>query len=230
MNIYIVTGFPEFFVSPLKTSILKNSLQKGKVTVEILNLRDYSGDKHRRIDDYPFGGGAGMVLMVEPIYKAVSAIKEKSSEARTLLLSPQGEKFTQKRARELVREKELILICGHYRGIDERVREFIDEEISIGDYIVSGGEPAALVVLDAVVRLVPEVLGNMESAEGDSFENGLLDHPHYTKPREFMGMEVPSVLLSGNHKEIDEWRLKMSAERTREKRNDLLESADKKKG
>ena len=224
MKIFIVTGFPEFFKSPIETSILKNSIQKGKVTVEILNLRDFSNDKHKRIDDYPFGGGAGMVLMVEPIYKAITAIKEKNKGIKTILLSPQGELFSQAKARRLSKEEKFILICGHYRGIDERVRQFVDEEISIGDYIVSGGEAASLVILDAVVRLVPDVIGNSESADGDSFEKGLLDHPHYTKPRDFMGSQVPEVLLSGNHKNIDEWREKMAVDKTREKRKDLLES------
>ncbi|MCK4966809.1 tRNA (guanosine(37)-N1)-methyltransferase TrmD, partial [bacterium] len=208
MKIFIVTGFPEFFKSPVETSILKNSIQKGKVTVEILNLRDFSNDKHKRIDDYPFGGGAGMVLMVEPIYKAITAIKEKNKGIKTILLSPQGELFSQSKARRLSKEEKFILICGHYRGIDERVRQFVDEEISIGDYIVSGGETASLVILDAVARLVPDVIGNSESADGDSFEKGLLDHPHYTKPRDFMSNQVPEVLLSGNHKEIDKWRKK----------------------
>ena len=224
MKIFIVTGFPEFFKSPVETSILKNSIQKGKVTVEILNLRDFSNDKHKRIDDYPFGGGAGMVLMVEPIYKAITAIKEKNKGIKTILLSPQGELFSQSKARRLSKEEKFILICGHYRGIDERVRQFVDEEISIGDYIVSGGEAASLVILDAVARLVPDVIGNSESADGDSFEKGLLDHPHYTKPRDFMGSQVPEVLLSGNHKEIDKWKKKMAVDKTREKRRDLLES------
>ncbi len=224
MKIFIVTGFPEFFKSPVETSILKNSIQKGKVTVEILNLRDFSNDKHKRIDDYPFGGGAGMVLMVEPIYKAITAIKEKNKGIKTILLSPQGELFSQSKARRLSKEEKFILICGHYRGIDERVRQFVDEEISIGDYIVSGGETASLVILDAVARLVPDVIGNSESADGDSFEKGLLDHPHYTKPRDFMGSQVPEVLLSGNHKEIDKWKKKMAVDKTREKRRDLLES------
>ena len=224
MKIFIVTGFPEFFKSPVETSILKNSIQKGKVTVEILNLRDFSNDKHKRIDDYPFGGGAGMVLMVEPIYKAITAIKEKNKGIKTILLSPQGELFSQSKARRLSKEEKFILICGHYRGIDERVRQFVDEEISIGDYIVSGGEAASLVILDAVARLVPDVIGNSESADGDSFEKGLLDHPHYTKPRDFMSNQVPEVLLSGNHKEIDKWRKKMAVDKTREKRKDLLES------
>jgi len=224
MKINIITAFPEFFKSPFKTSIIKRGIQKGKVDIEIFDLRDFSDNKHKKIDDYPYGGGPGMVLMVKPIYDAVSVIKSKNSEFKTILLSPQGEKLTQQKIRKLSNEKNLILICGHYKGVDERVKTIIDEEISIGDYILSGGEIAALIIIDSIVRLIPGVIGDIESADSDSFEKGFLDHPHYTKPRSFKELEVPEVLLSGDHKKIEDWRKKMSHSKTMKKRNDLLKS------
>ncbi|NVM05257.1 MAG: tRNA (guanosine(37)-N1)-methyltransferase TrmD [Candidatus Helarchaeota archaeon] len=226
MKINIITAFPEFFKSPLDTSIIKKGIEKGKIKIEIFNLRDFSNNKHKRIDDYPYGGGPGMVLMVEPIFNAVNEIKEKNNKLKTkvILLSPQGERLTQPKVREISKEENLILICGHYKGVDERVKKFIDEEISIGDYILSGGELPVLVIIDSVVRLIPGIIGDIESANTDSFETGLLDYPHYTKPRIFMEEEVPSVLLSGDHKKIEEWKERMSHLRTTEKRNDLLES------
>jgi len=226
MKINIITAFPEFFKSPLETSIIKRGIEKGKIKIEIVNLRDFSNNKHKRIDDYPYGGGPGMVLNVKPIFNAVKTIKEKDNKLKTkvILLSPHGERLTQLKVRKLLKEENLILICGHYKGVDERVKKFIDEEISIGDYILSGGELPALVIIDSVVRLIPEVIGNIESANTDSFETGLLDHPHYTKPRIFMREKVPDVLLSGNHKKIEEWRKRMSYLSTAKKRNDLLKS------
>ena len=226
MKINIITAFPEFFKSPLDTSIIKKGIEKGKIKIEIFNLRDFSNNKHKRIDDYPYGGGPGMVLMVEPIFNAVNEIKEKNNKLKTkvILLSPQGERLTQPKVREISKEENLTLICGHYKGVDERVKKFIDEEISIGDYILSGGELPVLVIIDSVVRLIPGIIGDIESANTDSFETGLLDYPHYTKPRIFMEEEVPSVLLSGDHKKIEEWKERMSHLRTTEKRNDLLES------
>ncbi len=208
MIINIVTAFPDFFDSPLDVSILKKGIEKEKVVIEVFNLRDFSDNIHKKIDDYPYGSGPGMVLMVKPIYDAVNAIKSKNnkSETKVILLSPLGERLTQQKVRSLSNEENLILICGHYKGVDERVKTFIDEEISVGDYILSGGETAALVIVDSIVRLIPGVIGDIESANSDSFETDLLDHPHYTKPRKFMNEDVPEVLLSGNHKKIQEWR------------------------
>ena len=228
MKINIITAFPEFFKSPLETSIIKKGIEKGKIKIEIVNLRDFSNNKHKRIDDYPYGGGPGMVLKVKPIFNAVKTIKEKDNKLKTkvILLSPHGERLTQIKVRKLLKEENLILICGHYKGVDERVKKFINEEISIGDYILSGGELPALVIIDSVVRLIPEVIGDIESANTDSFEIGLLDHPHYTKPRIFMREKVPDVLLSGDHAKIKKWRHEQSLKRTVARRPDLMKAQE----
>jgi tRNA (guanine37-N1)-methyltransferase len=230
LNFEVLTLFPGILEGPLNESILKRGREKGLLNVTIRNIRDYTEDKHRTADDSPYGGGAGMVLKPEPIFKAIEMLKAEHSEEEflTILLSPQGRLFNQKRAEELSEEKRrIVLLCGHYEAIDERaIDALIDEELSIGDYVLTGGELAALVVIDAATRLLPGVLGDEESAYRDSFGEGLLDHPHYTRPAEFRGMKVPDVLLSGNHAEIEKWRRREALKATLLKRPDLLETAD----
>lgn len=228
MHIDILTLFPEMVEHPLQTSILKRAQEQGVFSSSIVNFRDYTTNKHQKVDDTPYGGGAGMVLSAQPIFDAVAKItEERQSKPRIVLLCPQGERYSQQRAEELAEEDHLILICGHYEGFDERVRtNLVTDEISIGDYVLTGGELGALVIVDSVVRLLPDALGNEDSAKEDSFSTGLLEHPHYTKPANFRGMEVPDVLLSGNHKHIDTWRRQESLKRTAERRPDLLESID----
>lgn len=224
MRIDVLTLFPEMFTGVLGSSILKKAAEKNAVTYHVANFRDFSDDKHRTVDDYPYGGGAGMVLKPQPIFDAVEHVKKENVSPRVVLLCPQGEAFTQKKAEQLSKEEQLILICGHYEGYDERIRNIATDEISIGDYILTGGELAAMVVIDSVVRLLPGVLGNEASPVFDSYSTGLLEHPHYTRPADFRGMKVPDVLLSGNHKKIEEWRLKQALKRTKIRRPDLLEN------
>jgi len=200
--------------------------EKNVVDIHVHDVRDYSDDRHRKVDDYPYGGGPGMVMRPQPIAAALAAILSAAGPGRVLLLSPQGTRFTQKMAKEWTGEDHLIFICGHYKGIDERIRErYVQEEISVGDYVLTGGELPALVVIDAVVRLIPGVLGDLESAAGDSFHEGVLDHPHYTRPEEFDGMRVPDILLSGHHEQIRLWRRRESLRRTLQNRPDLLDRA-----
>ena len=223
LKIGIVTIFPNIFKPILNESIIKRAQEKGKVKFEIFDLRDYTDDPHRKVDDRPFGGGPGMVIRPEPVFNVMEEIKKKSLKVRTILLTPQGVKFNQRIARRLSRERYIVLICGRYEGIDERIREaLIDEEISIGDYILTGGEVPALVLIEAIIRLIPGVLGDEESATLDSFENGLLEYPQYTRPANYKGMKVPDVLLSGNHKLIQQWRKKQALKRTKERRPDLM--------
>ncbi len=224
MHIDILTLFPEMMEGTLENSILKRAKNKEQFDYSFVNFRDYSTNKHEKVDDYPYGGGAGMVLTAQPIFDAVEAVKEESNaKPRVILMCPQGETYTQQKAEELAEEEHLIIICGHYEGYDERIREHVvTDEISIGDYVLTGGEIGALAVIDSVVRLIPEVLGNEASAVEDSFSTGLLEHPHYTRPADFRGMKVPDVLLEGNHAKIDEWRKKESLRRTWKRRPDLL--------
>jgi tRNA (guanine37-N1)-methyltransferase len=223
----ILTIFPEIFRSPLSESLIKKALDKGILQVRIWNLRDFTEDKHRTTDDYPYGGGAGMVMKAEPIFRAVEEIKTNDPKARTLLLTPQGERFHQGLARGLSEQKHWILICGRYEGLDERVRlGVVDREISIGDYVLNGGEIPALVFLEVISRYVPGFLGSEQSVEEETFSDGLLEYPHYTRPPVIRGMEVPEVLLSGNHAEIKRWRRRESLKRTYLRRPDLLERAD----
>jgi len=216
------------FTPVLNESIIKRAQQKDKVKIYIHNLRDYSQDKHRKVDDRPFGGGSGMIMRLEPIFLAVEAIRRnlrarQLASSRTILLCPQGNKLNQKIARRLSKYKHLILICGHYEGVDERVRQYlVDEEISIGDYVLTGGELPAMVLVDAIVRLIPGVLGDKNSLHFESFEGNLLEYPQYTRPAKFREMYVPSVLLSGDHKKIQIWRKKEALKRTKERRPDLL--------
>lgn len=228
MNIHILSLFPEMFEGVFNTSILKKAQEKNEVVLNVVNFRDFSGNKHHQVDDYPYGGGAGMVLKPEPLFNAIDSLTtNKQQKRRIVLLCPQGERFTQKKAEELAKEEELIFICGHYEGYDERIREhLITDEISLGDFVLTGGELAAMTIVDSVVRLLPNVLGNAESHEKDSFSTGLLEHPHYTRPVEYRGYKVPDVLLSGNHAEIEKWRREQSLKRTLERRPELLESID----
>jgi len=215
------------FKGPFEESIIKRAQQKGIVEIHLHNLRDFTTDRHRTVDDAPFGGGAGMVMKVEPIYRALNHIKkELKKEGKVILLSPQGRKLTQELVAELKEENSLILICGRYEGVDERVREhLVDKEISIGDYVLSGGELPAMVLIDALVRLLPGAVGNERSVREDSFYRGLLDYPQYTRPAEFMGWKVPEVLRSGDHQKIEEWRRIQMLKRTLQRRADLLEKA-----
>lgn len=225
MKIDILTLFPDMFPGVFGQSILNNAVQKSAVQFNLVNFRDYADNKHHSVDDYPYGGGAGMVLMPQPIFDAVADLKQKAEteSPRVILLCPQGERYEQKKAEELAKEEHLIFICGHYEGYDERIREqVVTDEISIGDYVLTGGELGAMVVIDSIVRLLPEVLGNEESFQKDSFSTGLLEHPHYTRPADFRGMKVPDVLISGDHKKIEEWRNKEALRRTLLRRPDLL--------
>ncbi|WP_129726792.1 MULTISPECIES: tRNA (guanosine(37)-N1)-methyltransferase TrmD [Bacillaceae] len=228
MKIDIVTLFPEMFTGVFGSSILKKAQEKEAVSIRVVNFREYSASKHGSVDDYPYGGGAGMVLAPQPIFDAVEQLTGTAeTKPRVLLMCPQGERLTQRKAEALAEEEHLVLICGHYEGYDERIREhLVTDEISIGDYVLTGGELAAMVVTDSVVRLLPGVLGKEESHVQDSFSTGLLEHPHYTRPADFRGMKVPDVLLSGNHAKIEEWRRKESLRRTYMRRVDLLEGRD----
>jgi len=225
VHIDIVTLFPEFFVCPLGQSILKRAQAQGIVTIECLNLRDFAVDRHRVTDDRPFGGGPGMVLKIEPLVAAIRWVQERRPQAYVILLSPQGRPFHQAMARELAQKEHLLLLCGHYEGVDDRVQYFIDAEISLGDFILTGGEIPALAVVDAVTRLLPGSLGDEASAAEDSFKDNLLKGPQYTRPREFAGYHVPPVLLSGDHRRIAQWRRQESLRRTWERRPDLLAQA-----
>lgn len=223
MRIDIITIFPKMFKAALNESIIKRAQKKGRVVICIHNLRDYSADKHKKVDDRPFGGGSGMVLTCQPIFNAVKSLKKMSKKAKVILLTPQGETLIQKTAKKLSCEKHLILICGHYEGIDERVRQKLaDKELSIGDYVLTGGELPAMVLVDAVTRLIPGVLGDKNSLNFESFEGNILEYPHYTRPADFKGLSVPKVLLSGNHKNIEIWRKKQALKRTRQRRPELL--------
>lgn len=226
MRIHILTLFPNMLSGPFSESIIKRAVDRGLVEIVLYNIRDYTWDRHHVVDDYPFGGGQGMVLKPEPISAAVESIKNES-EVPVILLTPQGRLFNQMVAEELARYGEMILICGHYEGVDERVREhLVTDEVSIGDYVLSGGEIAAMVIVDAVVRQLPGALGAEEAVREDSHSSGLLEYPQYTRPRVFQGWEVPQVLLSGNHAEIARWRREQSIIRTLRRRPDLLERAD----
>lgn len=224
MRIDILTLFPAMFQGPFSESIIKRALEKGEVEIYLHNIRDYSEDKHKRVDDYPFGGGAGMVMQIAPIARLIEKLKSERNYDQIIYLSPDGQRFNQKEANKLSLCTNIILLCGHYKGVDQRVRDhYITQEISIGDYVLSGGELAAAVVVDAVVRLLPGVIGDETSALTDSFQDNLLAPPIYTRPSDFNGWKVPDVLLSGNEKLINEWREQMSLERTRQLRPDLLD-------
>ena len=220
----VLTLFPNMFDGFLSESIIKRAIEDKKINVNITNFRDYSDKKNNQVDDTPYGGGSGMVLMCDPIVKAIEEKKKKNT--KVILMSPQGTKFDQKKAIELSKESHLIFVCGHYEGFDERIKNFVDEEISIGDYVLTGGELPAMILIDSISRLVPGVIDE-GSYENDSFMDDLLDYPTYTKPREYRGMKVPDVLLSGDHKKIDEWRKEKQIENTKEKRPDLIKDKEK---
>jgi tRNA (guanine37-N1)-methyltransferase len=227
MVVDVITPFPNLIQGAFKESIIKQAQEKGRVKITIWNLRDFTSDKHRTVDDYPYGGGAGMILKPEPIFFAVDQIKQNhpNSQPRIILMTPQGSQFNQQKARLLSQIEHLIFICGHYRGVDERIIEgLVTDEVSIGDYILTGGELASAVVIDSVIRLLPDVLNNFDSAEGDSFTSRMLDHPHYTRPENFKGMQVPDVLLSGHHEQIEQWRRTQALKKTKERRPDLLDN------
>ena len=219
----ILTLFPEMFSSPYGCSLLKRASDRGLIDIRLYDIRDQALDKHRMTDDAPYGGGGGMVMKVEPIERTLAGIPLQEPDTPVILLTPQGEKFCQRTAEELVRYPQLVFICGHYEGVDERVRlHLASRELSIGDYVLTGGELSAMVVLDAVSRLIPGVLGNDDSAGEDTFSMGVLEYPHYTRPVQYKGWKVPEVLLSGNHREIDAWRRRESLLRTRRRRPELL--------
>ena len=226
MKFKILTLFPNMFDGFLSESIIKRAIENNKIDISIHNIRDYANNKHNQVDDTPYGGGSGMLLMCEPIFKAVEDVK--TSKSKVIMLSPDGETFTQEKAYELSKEEDLILLCGHYEGFDERINSIVDEKISIGDYVLTGGEIPSMVLIDSISRLIPGVIKE-ESHINESFNEGLLDYPQYTKPREYEGMKVPDVLLSGDHKKIDEYRKKEALKKTKEKRPDLLEKNEKKR-
>ncbi len=225
MRIDVITIFPEMITNAVKYSVIKRAQENGLLEVVVHNLRDFTHDQHRSVDDYCYGGGAGMLMKPEPLFEAVKSI-DFADDAKVILLSPQGKLLTQDMAKRLSLTDHMILICGRYKGVDERVRQnAITDEVSIGDYVLSGGEIPALVVIDAVSRLIPGALGNYESAQDDSFSEGILDCPHYTRPAEYQGMRVPEVLLSGDHKRIREWQRQQALMRTSQRRPDLLKDA-----
>jgi tRNA (guanine37-N1)-methyltransferase len=227
MRFDILTLFPNMFSSPLQESILGKAIERGLIQIQTVNIRDFALDKHKVVDDTPYGGGQGMVMKVEPIARAIESVKSQNPSARTIYLTPQGKPFDQDSARKLSSQPHLVLLCGRYEGVDERVKDlFIDEEISIGDYVLTGGELAAMILIDAVSRLIPGVLGSDRSAEEDSFFNSLLEYPQYTRPFNFRGSNIPEVLLSGNHSAISLWRRKEALRRTSSRRPDLLTKAN----
>lgn len=224
MRIDVLTLFPGMFAGPMGESIIGKAREKDLLEMNVSNFRDYSDNKHHTVDDYPYGGGAGMLLKAQPIFDNLAAIEQATptTKKRVILLDPAGKKFDQKTAEEFSQEEHLIFICGHYEGYDERIRTLVTDEVSLGDYVLTGGELGAMVMIDATVRLLPEVLGNETSAQTDSHSTGLLEHPQYTRPADFRGLAVPEVLLNGNHKLIEEWRLKESLRRTYTRRPDML--------
>jgi len=219
----VLSIFPEMLISPLSFSLLKKAQEKGLLSINLHDIRSWAEDKHKMTDDAPYGGGCGMVMKVEPVEKALAAVKISTENSLVVLMTPQGETFNQTIAAELAGKKQVVIICGRYEGVDERIREHLaDREISIGDYILTGGELSALVLIDAVSRLIPGVLGNEESTVRESFSSGLLEYPQYTRPAEYKGWKVPDVLVSGNHAEIELWRKNESLQRTYKRRPDLL--------
>lgn len=228
MRFHILTLFPDMVEQGLNTSIIGRAVEKGILSIEVVNIRDYTLDRHKKVDDYPYGGGAGMVMQAQPIYDAWQAIVTKIGyRPRTVYLTPQGSTFHQGMAKEYAKEEDLILLCGHYEGIDERVlEEIVTDYVSIGDYVLTGGELPAMVMVDAISRMVPGVLSNQESGSTESFEGSLLEYPQYSRPEEWHGKKVPPILLSGDHAKVDAWRREQSILRTKERRPDLLKRAE----
>jgi tRNA (guanine37-N1)-methyltransferase len=225
LALHVLTIFPELLVSPLQESILKRAQEKRLVRIEVHDLRLYTSDLHRSTDDAPYGGGPGMIMKVEPLVRGLEQLRAEVPELHTILTCPQGHLFSQQRAQELAGKEAVLFVCGRYGGVDERVRTYVDEELSVGDYVLTGGELAALVMMDAIIRLVPGVLGNALSADDDSFSGHLLDAPQYTRPQLFRGQQVPEVLLSGNHQHVQRWRRQEALRRTLERRPELLKHA-----
>ncbi len=225
VNFHVLTLFPEMVMQGLHTSILGRAVERQHISIEAVNIRDYTTDKHGKVDDYTYGGGAGMLMQAQPVYDAWLSVAERTaSKARVIYVTPQGQTFHQEMAKEFAKEEDLIFLCGHYEGIDERVlEEIVTDYVSIGDYVLTGGELPAMVMIDAVARLVPGVLHNDESAATESFHNDLLEYPQYSRPEVWRDKRVPEILLSGNHAKVDEWRLAQSIERTRQRRPDLYE-------
>lgn len=225
MNFHVLTLFPQMILDGMKTSIIGRAIDKGRLSVDAVNIRDFSTDKHMKVDDYTYGGGAGMLMQAAPVCAAYRCVANRiEGKARVIYLTPQGQIFNQKMACEFAQEKEIIFLCGHYEGIDERALELIvTDYVSIGDYVLTGGELPAMVLMDAIARLVPGVLNNEDSAQFESFHDNLLEYPQYTRPEVFEGMRVPEILLSGDHAKVDRWRLEQSIERTRKFRPDLYE-------
>lgn len=229
MNYHVLTLFPEMIVDGMSTSIMGRAIEKGLISLEAINIRDYAEEKRKgRVDDYPYGGGAGMVMQAEPVYASYQALCERiRKRPRVIYMTPQGQVFRQSLAEELAKEEELVFLCGHYEGIDERVlEEIVTDYVSLGDYVLTGGELPAMVMMDAISRLVPGVLNNEESAQFESFQDNLLEYPQYSRPEEWRGKKVPAVLLSGHHGNVDRWRREQSIKRTLERRPDLLENAE----
>ncbi|MBE5897379.1 MAG: tRNA (guanosine(37)-N1)-methyltransferase TrmD [Lachnospiraceae bacterium] len=228
MHFYILTLFPEMVMSGLNTSIIGRAMENGFLEIEAINIRDYTLDKHKKVDDYPYGGGAGMVMQAQPVYDAWKSVIDRiggTENVRTIFMTPIGKTFKQDYAKELAKEEHIIMLCGHYEGIDERViEEIVTDYMSLGDFVLTGGELPAMVMVDAISRMVPGVLTNVDSKSTESFENNLLEYPQYTRPVEWNGKKVPDILLSGNHKLVDEWRYEQSLDRTRKYRPDLLEN------
>lgn len=230
IRIDVLTLFPDMFAGPFRNSMVRLAKEKGLVKIRIIDIRRFSKNKHRKCDDTPYGGGPGMVMNADPIFSAIEHAKKKSEKALVVLMTPQGEPYHQKKAWDLSRDKHLIFLCGHYEGVDERVvKHAVDAEISVGDFVTTGGEVPAMAVIESIVRLVPGVVGNQVSLVAESFENKLLDHPHYTRPREYRGWEVPDVLLSGDHKKIEKWRRDHAVAKTKRVRPDLWQSHEKKR-
>ena len=231
MEFHVLTLFPEMVLNGLNTSILKRAIEKEQIKINAINIRDYTTDKHKKVDDYTYGGGAGMLMQAQPVYDAYCDVinkRKKRDRVRVVYVTPQGKVFDQKMAEQFASEEDLVILCGHYEGIDERVlEEIVTDYVSIGDYVLTGGELPAMVMIDAIARLVPGVLNNDESAFTESFAGNLLEYPQYSRPEEWNGKRVPEVLLSGNHKKIAEWRLEQSKIRTKERRPDLYEKYEK---
>lgn len=223
---YVLTLFPEMIIDGMNTSIIGRAMEAGLLQIKAINIRDFTQSKHKKVDDYPYGGGAGMVMQAQPIYDAyMSIVEELGYRPRTIYLTPQGPTFNQKMAKELALDKDLVFLCGHYEGVDERVlEEIVTDYVSIGDYVLTGGELPAMVMMDAISRMIPGVLTNSESGETESHSGNLLEYPQYSRPEEWMGKKVPDVLLSGHHKNIEKWRLEQSIERTKKVRPDMYEA------
>ena len=228
MNFHVLTLFPDMIRDGMNTSIIGRAMAGGFLDIEAVNIRDYAFNKHQKVDDYPYGGGAGMLMQAEPVYLAYESVEKKIGyQPRVIYLTPQGKVFNQEMAKDFAKEKDLVFLCGHYEGIDERVlEEIVTDYVSIGDYVLTGGELPAMVMMDSISRMVPGVLTNQESGETESFSGSLLEYPQYSRPEEWMGKKVPSILLSGDHKKVDEWRREQAILRTIERRPDLLKKAE----